>query len=172
MSTIDQLAPATSVSDADEIAVSQGGTAKKATRKQILNGVQTQILIPAGSLLGRVGTGTGITQAISVGKNLSFNGSTLSATAGPFVIGSLPAGHVPATGDLIAVSQAGTAVAVTYGQFLNGIANQVNIDVSHAVVKPTGAPTSQTLGDRTAVTRPPSNGDSGTRLNRLMKNPA
>src|ERR1700712_216864 len=122
MPTIDKLAPAASASDLDEFIVSQAGTARKITRAQILNGVQPQLAVPAGSLIGNSGTGVATPQIIKVGQNLSFNGSTLSATASPFVINSLPSGTVPARGDLVSISQAGTAVAITYGQLLNGIA--------------------------------------------------
>ena len=53
-------------------------------------------------------TGTGAPEIISIGGNLSFNGNpTLSATASPFIIGLLPSGMVPATGDLVSISQGG-----------------------------------------------------------------
>jgi hypothetical protein len=81
MPTIDQLAPASSASDTDEFIVSQAGVARSITRLQVLNGVQPQLAIPTSSLLGRVSTGTGAPEAISVGSNLSFNAGTISATA-------------------------------------------------------------------------------------------
>src|SRR5580693_8166663 len=136
MPTIDELAPASSASDSDEFIVSQAGIARKVTRAQVLNGVQTEFAVPAGSLLGNSGTGIGTPEAISVGQNLSFNGSTLSATASPFVIGDLPCGTVPASGDLVSMSQAGTAVTVTYGQLLNGIGGLPNVNLTQALVTP------------------------------------
>src|ERR1700679_1574891 len=107
MPTIDDLAPATSASNADEFIVSQAGIARKVTRAQLLNGVQTQLTVRPGSLLGGIGTGMGAPQVITVGQNLSFNGSTLTATAAPFVVTALPSGTVPASGDLISMSQGG-----------------------------------------------------------------
>ena len=96
-----------------------------------------QLTVPAGSLLGGVGTGIGVPQVITVGENLNFNGSTLSATASPFSIPALPTGTVPASGDLISISQAGTNVAVTYSQLLAGMSGVADVDLSHALVTPT-----------------------------------
>ncbi len=145
MPTIDELAPATSASDSDEFIVSQGGITRKVTRAQVLNGVQAQLGLPGGALLGYAGTGMGAPQAITVGQNLILNGSTLSAAASAFSIPNLPSGTIPATGDLLSISQAGSNVAVTYGQFLAGVSDVPNINVSQAIVNPTGATTSQTL---------------------------
>ena len=158
MPTIDELAPATSASDSDEFIVSQAGIARKVTRAQVLNGVQTQLVVPPGSLLGGIGTGMGAPQVITVGQNLHLSGSILSATAAPFSIAALPPGTVPATGDLIAVSQAGVNVAVTYGQLLSGMAGVANINLSNALVTPTGSTTTQTLAQLAAATVPLSGG--------------
>ena len=150
MPTIDELAPAASASDLDEFVVSQAGIARKVTRAQILNGVQGQLVLPARSLLGNSSDGTGAADVVKVGQNLRFNGSTLSAVASPFVISNLPSGTVPARGDLVSISQAGTAVAVTYGQLLSGISGVPNINLSQALVTPTGATKGQTLGQLAA----------------------
>jgi hypothetical protein len=158
MPTIDELSLATSASDSDEFVVSQAGTARKITRAQVLNGVQRLLTVPPGSLLGGVGTGVGAPVVITVGQNLSFNGSTLSATAAPFTVTALPSGTVPAIGDLVSMSQAGTGVAVTYGQLMNGIAGVPNIDLSRALVTPIGSVSSQTLGRLVASMVPLSGG--------------
>jgi hypothetical protein len=139
MSTIDELALASSASDSDEFIVSQAGIARKITRAQVLNGVQSQLAVPSGSLLGNSGSRIGTPEVITVGRNLNFNGSTLSATAAPFIISALPNGTVPSSADLVSMSQAGTSVAVTYGQLLNGIAGIPNINLTQALVTPTGA---------------------------------
>ncbi|WP_428493239.1 hypothetical protein [Rhodopila sp.] len=154
MPTIDELAPATSASDSDEFIVSQAGIARKVTRAQVLNGVQTQLVVPPGSLLGGIGTGIGAPQVITVGQNLHLSGSILSATAAPFSIPALPSGNVPATGDLIAMSQAGVNVAVTYGQLLSGIAGVANVNLSNALVTAAGSATTQTLAQLAAATVP------------------
>jgi hypothetical protein len=147
MPTIDQLAPAVSASDTDEFMVSQAGIAKKITRSQILTGVQEQISLPARSLLGRSETGIGGPEVISVGQNLVFNGTTLSALATPFTVNGLPTGNVPAPGDLVSLSQGGTNVSVTFQQFLTGLPEVTNVDLSQGLVKPTGSGTSTTLAN-------------------------
>ena len=76
MPTIDDLAPATSVSDYDEFVVSQAGIARKITRTQVLNGLQPQLALPRGTLLGRISAGTGGPEVITVGQNLILNGTT------------------------------------------------------------------------------------------------
>jgi hypothetical protein len=150
MPTIDELAPASSASDTDEFIVTQAGIARKITRSQILNGLQPQMALPPGSLLGNSGTGIATPHVITIGDNLNFDGATLSASAAPFVVDSLPNGIVPASGDLVSMSQAGTAVAVTYGQLVNGIAAIPNIDLTRALVTPVGTAKSQTLGQLAA----------------------
>jgi hypothetical protein len=158
MPTIDELAPASSASDSDEFIVSQGGIARKITRAQVLAGVQPQISVAPASLLGNFGTASGSPEVISVGQNLIFSGSTLSATAAPFVIGRLPNGTVPSSGDLISLSQAGSTVAVTYSQFLNGIAGVANVNISGALVTSTGSSTGQPLGELVGTLLPFSGG--------------
>ncbi len=105
MPTIDELAPASSASDSDEMLVSQAGITRKVTRAQMLNGVQPQLAVPGGSLLGNSGSNIGVPEIITVGDNLTFNGTTLSAAAVPFVIDRLASGTVPDTADLVAMSQ-------------------------------------------------------------------
>ena len=138
MSTIDDLAPGTAASDGDELMVSQNGIARKLTRAQILAGLQPQLAIGAGTLLGRKSTGTGGPEQIAVGANLSLSNGTLAASAAPFVIASLPAGTVPSSGDVVALGQCGHNTAVTYGQFMSGLAGITNIDASRLLVTPTG----------------------------------
>src|SRR3569833_4535105 len=111
MPTIDELASTSSSSDSDQFIVSQAGITKKVTRAQVLNGVQPQLAVPAGALLGNWGSASSAPQVSTVGQNLSFNGATFVATAAPFVIASLPSGTVPARGDLVSMSQSGAAVA-------------------------------------------------------------
>ena len=48
MPTIDQLAPATAASDTDEIVLSKNGIVRKATRAQLLAGVQPQLAVSPG----------------------------------------------------------------------------------------------------------------------------
>ncbi len=150
MPTIDQLAPATSASDSDELLVSQGGVARKITRSQILSGVQPEIALATSSLLGRASTGVGSPEVIAIGPNLVLQGSTLAATAAPFTIDTLPGGTVPGALDLVPFQQAGTTVSVTYAQLASGLSASTNLDLSHATVTPTGGSVAGKLSDLAA----------------------
>lgn len=154
MPTIDQLAPATAAADTDEHIVSQAGIALKMTRAQILAGLQPQLALQSGVLLGRSSSGTGAPEPLAVGANLTLAGGTLSASATPYAVAALPAGTVPAPGDLVALSQNGTNTAVPYNQFLSGLPAVANIDASQLLVTPTGSATSETLATFAAATLP------------------
>ena len=154
MPTIDQLAPATASSDTDEFIISQGGTALKATRAQVLAGVQPQLAPPSGTLLGRISSGTGAPESIAIGANLALTNGALSAAATPFLISTLPSGTVPGTGDIVPLGQGENNTAVTYGQFVSGLAGVANINASGMLVQPTGAKTSSTLAAFAAGTLP------------------
>jgi hypothetical protein len=156
--TIDQLAPATAAADTDEHIVSQSGTALKMTRAQILAGVQPQIALQSGVLLGRCSAGTGAPEPLSVGTNLSLANGTLSATAMPYSVNELPAGTVPAAGDLVPLSQRGTNTAVPYSQFISGLSEIANVDGSQLLLTPTGSMAPERLADFAAGILPLSGG--------------
>ena len=80
MPTVDQLDPASATTDSDEIAASQAGVLRRATRAQLLAGTQPIITLPTNSLLGRASTGVGGPETISIGNGLSMAGGTLAAT--------------------------------------------------------------------------------------------
>jgi hypothetical protein len=154
MPTIDQLAPATAASDTDELLVSQSGMARKVTRAQVLAGVQPQLAISSGTLLGRISGGTGTPEQIIIGANLSLINGGLSANATPFDVASLTAGTVPTGGDLVPLGQAGSNTAVSYSQFMSGLGSIANVDISHLLVTPTGNRSPIQLGDLAASTLP------------------
>jgi hypothetical protein len=154
MPTIDQLAPAVAAADSDEHIVSQAGTALKMTRAQILAGVQTQLAVPSNTLIGRASPGVGAPESLSIGANLLLTNGTLSASATPYVVGALPSGTVPASGDLIALSQSGTNTAVPYSRFLSGLPAISNIDGSQMLVTATGSKVASKLADFAAGTLP------------------
>ena len=158
MPTIDQLPPATAASDTDELALSQNGIARKATRAQLLAGVQPQLAVSSGTLLGRVSDGIGNPEQITLGNNLTLFAGTISADAATFDITSLPAGTVPEPDDLVALGQNGINTSVTFSQFANGLSGLGNIDLSQFLVTPSGSGTSARLGDLAANTLPLSGG--------------
>lgn len=138
MPTIDQLAPAIAASDSDALVSSQNGIARKVTRAQIIAGLQPELSLSSGVLLGRSSAGAGAPEPIGVGANLLLNAGTISAAATPFVVGALPGGLVPVSGDLIPLSQDGTNVAVSYSQFASGLTGLSGVDASSMTVSVAG----------------------------------
>ncbi|MBV9756816.1 MAG: right-handed parallel beta-helix repeat-containing protein [Alphaproteobacteria bacterium] len=147
MSTIDQLAPAVSVSDTDLIPLSQNGTTRRSTRAQLLAGVQPQLALPSQTLLGRASPNTGAPQLISVGANLTLAAGTLSAAAAPFEIGGLRRASPPVPADLVPLGQAGTNAAASYADFMAGIAHVANLPASNMVAQAAGTSITRGLAD-------------------------
>jgi hypothetical protein len=145
MPTIDELAPATAAADSDEYPVSQNLITRKVTRAQVLAGVQAQLSIPAGALMGRTTAGLGSPETIAIGSYLNLATGTLSAMAAPYSVALLPGGLVPAPGDLVPLGQSGKNVAVTYSVFFQGLSALATVNGSQLEVTPTGSTTSLQL---------------------------
>jgi hypothetical protein len=158
MPTIDQLAPATAASDTDEFMISQSGIARSITRAQVLAGIQPQLSVASGTLLGGPSTGSGSPVQIGVGANLTLVLGTLSAAASPYVMSALPAGNVPAGTDGVPIAQTGTNVVVTYSQFMSGLPGVANIDGSQLLITAVNSTAQQRLADFAASTLPKSGG--------------
>lgn len=158
MPTLDQLAPAIAVSDTDEMLVSQNGICVKATRAQVVAGLQAELSFPSGSLAGRSSAAMGGPESIAVGANLTLAGGILSASAAPYVVAALPQGTVPAINDMVPLGQSGANTAVPYSQFMSGISNIPSINASNMVVTPSGSATSTTVASLAANTLPLSGG--------------
>ncbi|MDR3536534.1 MAG: hypothetical protein P4L71_08540 [Acetobacteraceae bacterium] len=109
--------------------------------------MQQQLSLTSGTLLGRKSPGSGSAEVIAIGANLSLNGGTLVAASSPFTVSQLPSGAVPSIADQIAISQSGTNVAITYSQFQNSLSSVPNINLSQALVTPTGSTSSRKLAD-------------------------
>ncbi len=152
MPTINQLAPASAASDDDEIMISQNGVSRKITRSLLIAGLQAELSTAPGTLLGYPNGSSTSPSPIAIGANLTLAGGTLSANAASYSITSLPAGTVPAPSDLVGVGQGGSSAAVTYSQFMSGLNQVSNVDVSRLVVTPSGASSSTALADLAATT--------------------
>ncbi len=150
MTTIGQLPPASSVSDTDLLAIYQNGQTLAATRALLLTGVQTELAVPANSLLGNAGTGTAAPESITIGANLVMSGNTLSAAAVPFEISGLAAGSVPVASSVVALGQNGTNVGVSYSNFLSGLANVADVPGGALTATAVGASTNRTLSQLAA----------------------
>jgi len=149
MPTIDELPPAVSVSDTDEIMVSQTDIARKATRAQILSGVQPALALPQNSLLGRVSAGTGGPEIISLGANLPVTNGTIDAPA-PFLVTALPVAGPPSPTDLVAIAQGGENAAANYAAFMGGLSVLSDISGSNLLVAPSGGVGNRLISDMLA----------------------
>src|SRR4051794_25931670 len=105
MPTLDQLAEATASSDNDELLVSQNGIARKITRAKVIAGLQKQIAVGQGTLLGRASSGSGGPESVALGANLKLENGALSALASPYEVASLPEDSPPANTDLVPLGQ-------------------------------------------------------------------
>jgi hypothetical protein len=157
MPTIDELAPATAAADTDEILTSQSGTTRKVTRAQIVSGLQPALAVPSGTVLGRASSGTGAPESLAIGANLVLNAGTISAETS-YLVDALPAGTVPAPGDLVAMGQAAGNTAVPYSQFMAGLTAVAGLDASQMLVTPTGQGLGSKLADLTAAALPVAGG--------------
>ena len=158
MPTIDELAPAVAATDNDEFPVSQNSIVRKITRSQILAGVQTQIALPSGSLLGRSTSGVGAAESVSIGSFLSLSGGTLAGTAAPYLISGSPAGLTPSSNDVVPIGQNGINQAVSYSSFMRGMSSVGSIDGSRILVTLTGNTKTAILADLAASFLPGSGG--------------
>jgi len=80
MPTISQLPAIAQVTSADQIPISQGGSACCVDVGTLLAGTQPAIMMPTGSLFGRTSLGPGGPDPVTVGTGLSLNAATLIAT--------------------------------------------------------------------------------------------
>lgn len=127
MPTIDQLEAAVVAADDDVIPVSQGGTARRVTRSQLLAGTQSSLALNSG-LLGRVSAGFGPPQQVSLGRNLSITDGVLNGPP-PFSATTLPRSSSVNLSDLVPVWQGGSGQATD----LRTLLSVGGIDVSRQV---------------------------------------
>ncbi len=146
MPQIDDLGAALAAAGDDVLPVSQNRSTRKVTRAQLLAGLQPEITVAQGQLLGRRSSGAGGPEAIAVGPNLVMQSGTLAAVITPLDVPSLPAGAVPAAADLVPFAQAGRNVAIRYDAFMGGVAGLAGVDGSGLAVMAEGATERRTLG--------------------------
>jgi hypothetical protein len=79
MPTISQLPAASSVSAADEVPISQNGSAVAASVGVLLASAQPAIIVDSPSLLGRISLGSGGPEQVDVGIGISLSSGTLVA---------------------------------------------------------------------------------------------
>ena len=115
MPTIDQLDAALAASDGDEIPTSQGGTVRKVTRGQLVTGLQPQLALASGSLLGRSSVGVGAPEAIQLGAGLNLAAGILNGTVLP-AADAVPIENFGAVGDGATDDTAAFSAAVAFGK--------------------------------------------------------
>lgn len=144
MPSIADLAAASGVSDTDELPISQDGTTRRATRLQVLAGVQPRIALAQGELLGRLSSGSGAPEAVSVGANLTLTGGSLSAPT-PYAPVKLPFGRPAGGSDLVPIVQGGVDAVLPYAQFMSGLGGLAGFDLSQHRAAGAGAPYTRSL---------------------------
>lgn len=107
MTTIPQLPSVSTVGPGDLVPLSQNGTLFAASVEQITAGLQTEILLPTGDLLGRASAGTGEPEALTLGGGLALSGNMLLATGSDHL--TFPLLGTIGLGDEVIVNAAGTA---------------------------------------------------------------
>lgn len=147
MPTIKQLPLATSVSDADLLPVSQGGTTRGLTVGGLLSSTQPAIALATGSLLGRVSAGAGGPEQVGIGTGLAMGGGAVAATGADHL--AFPASTALGAGDEVVVNSGGAAkrMVATALRALFSAGSGVAIDGS-GVISSSGAAvaTSGTVG--------------------------
>jgi hypothetical protein len=86
MPTISQLPAVSQVTAADQVPISQGGSACSVSVGNLLAGTQPAILVASGNLLGRTSLGPGGPDPVNVGIGLLLNADTLVATGADHAI--------------------------------------------------------------------------------------
>ncbi len=107
MPTIQQLPPATSISPADEVPVSQAGAAHSVSVGTLLGGMQPAILAPTGTLLGRLSLGPGGPEPVTIGTGIDIAGGTLVANGSDHA--TFPVEASPSASDQIVVTNNGAS---------------------------------------------------------------
>ncbi|WP_428533541.1 hypothetical protein [Rhodopila sp.] len=79
MPTISELPVAASVSAADEVLISQGGTARATLVGSLLASAQSAITVDSPSLIGRSSLGSGGPEQVNIGIGINLSGDTLVA---------------------------------------------------------------------------------------------
>lgn len=79
MTTIPQLPSVATVTSADLLPLSQGGTLYAASVAQVTSGLQDEIVVPTGEMLGRASAGAGAPESVALGAGLALSATTLAA---------------------------------------------------------------------------------------------
>ncbi len=98
MPTIANLPAAVALSVTDTLPIDQGNGTNAVTLATLLAGQQPAIVTPTGSLLGRVSTGAGGPETISLGSGLVLTSGTISVGAVGALLGGETVDELQAAG--------------------------------------------------------------------------
>ncbi len=149
------LPPANAPQPGDLVPLGQGGTDASVSYAEFTAGLQPQIAVASGMVLGRASPGTGGIEALTVGANLAVSNGTISSTIAPFTIASLPPGTPPAATDLVPLGQAGANNAVSYAELTSGLQPALAVPAGTLLGRSsagTGAPETVNVGANLALT--------------------
>ena len=137
MPTISQLPLANSVSAADEVLISQGGTTRATLVGSLLASTQPAIIVDPSSLIGRISVGSGGPEQVDVGIGIKISGGTLVANGSDHAVFPVTP-SLSAESDLVISNQGSPMLMPT--SLLRGLfsaGTNVNID-SNGVISATG----------------------------------
>ena len=127
--------------------VSQNGVVRKATRAQVVAGLQPTLALAQANLLGRNSVGTGAPEPVTLGSGLALANGALSVSPPVRQIADLPQAAPPGGGDLVPLGQAGGDVALPYAQFMAGLSGIAGVDGSGLLALPSGGAMPRHLAD-------------------------
>ena len=186
MPTIPQLPLASGVQAADELPLSQNGVTRSVRVDALLGGTQPLLVVPQGTLLGRVSLGPGQPEDVQPAAGLAVQGTQLAATGTDHLL--YPVSPGLQAGDEVVVNSQGAPKRMLAtglrGLFQPGAGVTINgsgtISAGGTVgpAGPAGPPGSVSLapvlasaqaGDRVAVSR--AGADGAVRLDAVMASP-
>ncbi len=153
MPTISQLPSANPLSAADQLPVSQGGTARATSVGALLASAQPAIIISSPSLVGRISLGSGGPEQVDVGPGISFSGGTLVAdgldhAAFPVI------SNLPITSDIVLSNQGSPMLmqaSLLRGLFSAG--QNVSIDPNGVIATTTSAVVGGDVGPAASIAK-------------------
>ena len=151
MPTIGQLPSLSSVDPADEIPLSHVGVTQSISVGTPLSGTQPAILVPTGTLLGRVSLGPGGPELIGVGLGLGLQAGVLEATGADHA--GFPSRAVLETTDRVVLSSGGAPKLLELS-FLRGLfsaGSDIAIDSAGTISATIGAASRDASGSSYSV---------------------
>jgi hypothetical protein len=156
MPTISQLPSAVTVTDADNVPISQGGVARAASVGTLLAGLQPAITIDSPSLLGRISIGPGGPEQVDVGNGLALNAGTLVANGADHASFAIESALQPSDEFVISSSGAPKLVQATLLRSIFSPGSNITIDSQGVISSNIGVSSSGSTDSSFAIATLPS----------------